>query len=32
LNIRERARLVGGTVEIRSSPGQGTSVTVEAPG
>jgi signal transduction histidine kinase len=31
LNIQERARLVGGTVEIRSSPGQGTSVTVEVP-
>jgi len=29
LNIQERARLVGGTVEIRSSPGQGTSVRVE---
>jgi signal transduction histidine kinase len=31
LNIRERARLVGGTVEIRSSPGQGTSVMVQVP-
>jgi signal transduction histidine kinase len=29
LSIQERARLVGGKVEIRSSPGEGTSVTVE---
>jgi two-component system sensor histidine kinase UhpB len=31
LNIQERARLVGGKVEIRSRPGQGTRVTVEVP-
>jgi signal transduction histidine kinase len=31
LNIQERARLVGGKVEIRSDPGQGTSITVEVP-
>lgn len=31
LNIHERARLVGGKAEIRSSPGEGTSVTVEVP-
>jgi len=31
LNIRERVRLVGGKVEIRSSPGQGTIIKVEAP-
>jgi two-component system sensor histidine kinase UhpB len=29
LSIQERARLVGGKVEIRSRPGEGTSVTVE---
>jgi len=29
--IRERARLVGGTVQIRSSPGCGTRVVVELP-
>jgi signal transduction histidine kinase len=31
LSIRERARLVGGKTEIRSVPGEGTSVTVEIP-
>jgi len=31
LNIRERARLVGGKAEIRSAPGKGTTVTVEVP-
>ena len=31
LNIEERARLVGGKVEIRTSPGQGTSVIVQVP-
>ena len=31
LNIQERARLVGGKAEIRSEPGQGTSVRVEIP-
>ncbi|HUB77339.1 MAG TPA: PAS domain-containing protein [Bryobacteraceae bacterium] len=31
LNIRERARLVGGKAEIRSAPGEGTTVTVEVP-
>jgi two-component system sensor histidine kinase UhpB len=31
LNIQERARLVGGKVEIRSDPGLGTSITVEVP-
>jgi PAS domain S-box-containing protein len=29
LNIQERVRLVGGKVEIRSGPGEGTRVTVE---
>jgi len=31
LNIQERARLVGGKVEIRSGPGQGTTIKVEVP-
>jgi len=31
LSIKERARLVGGSVEIRSAPGQGTTVTVKIP-
>jgi PAS domain S-box-containing protein len=31
LNIQERARLVGGKVEIESGPGKGTSITVEVP-
>jgi signal transduction histidine kinase len=31
LNIQERARLVGGKVDIRSAPGHGTSITVEVP-
>jgi two-component system sensor histidine kinase UhpB len=31
LNIQERARLVGGKAEIRSAPGQGTTITVEVP-
>jgi PAS domain S-box-containing protein len=29
--IRERARLLGGTLEVRSSPGEGTTVIVEIP-
>jgi signal transduction histidine kinase len=31
LNIQERVRLVGGTVDIVSAPGEGTSIRVEAP-
>jgi two-component system sensor histidine kinase UhpB len=31
LNIRERARLVGGKAVIRSSPGEGTTIAVEVP-
>jgi len=31
LNIRERARLVGGKADIRSAPGEGTTITVEVP-
>jgi PAS domain S-box-containing protein len=31
LNIKERARLVKGKVEIRSAPGEGTTVTVQVP-
>jgi two-component system sensor histidine kinase UhpB len=31
MNIRERARLVRGKVEIRSGPGQGTTIAVEVP-
>ncbi|MGC9318018.1 MAG: PAS domain-containing sensor histidine kinase [Armatimonadota bacterium] len=30
-NIRERLALLGGSLQIRSSPGQGTRVTLEAP-
>jgi PAS domain S-box-containing protein len=31
LNVRERLRSIGGEVQIRSAPGQGTSVTLIAP-
>jgi signal transduction histidine kinase len=31
LNIDERARLVGGSAEIQSTPGQGTTVTIIVP-
>ena len=31
LNMRERARLAGGRLDIRSSPGGGTTITVEVP-
>ncbi len=31
LNMRERARLIGGRTEIRSAPGQGTAVIVTVP-
>jgi PAS domain S-box-containing protein len=31
LNIQERVRLVGGKVDICSSPGKGTSISVEVP-
>lgn len=31
LGVYERARLVGGTASIRSSPGRGTRVTIEVP-
>lgn len=30
--MQERAQLVGGTLTVKSSPGQGTTITVEAPG
>ncbi len=30
--MRERARRIGGTLQISSAPGQGTSVTVQVPG
>jgi signal transduction histidine kinase len=29
--MRERARLVGGEAEIRSVPGEGTTIAVEIP-
>ncbi|HXF72099.1 MAG TPA: ATP-binding protein, partial [Actinomycetota bacterium] len=31
LGMRERAQLVGGSLSIRSRPGQGTAVTVTVP-
>lgn len=31
LNMKERAELVGGTLEIRSAPGEGTKVTLKVP-
>jgi signal transduction histidine kinase len=31
LGIRERALLLGGTYEIRSAPGQGTLIRIQAP-
>jgi signal transduction histidine kinase len=30
--MQERAQLVGGTLTVQSKPGQGTTITVEAPG
>ena len=30
--MQERARLVGGTLTVKSAPGQGTTITVEATG
>ena len=31
LGMRERAKLLGGTLSVRSTPGQGTSVVVQVP-
>jgi signal transduction histidine kinase len=31
VSLRERAALIGGTLKIKSSPGRGTTVSVEAP-
>jgi signal transduction histidine kinase len=31
IGMRERVEMVGGTLEIESAPGQGTSVRVEIP-
>ncbi|OGO01418.1 MAG: hypothetical protein A2Y90_01785 [Chloroflexi bacterium RBG_13_52_12] len=30
--MQERAQLVGGTISVKSEPGKGTTITVEAPG
>lgn len=32
LGMRERATIIGGTIEIESTPGQGTSIYVKVPG
>ena len=31
IGMRERASLINATLEVRSAPGQGTVLTVEAP-
>jgi two-component system sensor histidine kinase DesK len=30
--MQERVQLVGGTIQVQSEPGKGTTITVEAPG
>jgi signal transduction histidine kinase len=32
IGMQERARLLGGTLDIQSNPGEGTSVVVTVPG
>ncbi len=32
LNVRERIRMIGGEVQVSSAPGEGTSITLLAPG
>jgi signal transduction histidine kinase len=29
--MKERAQLIGGTLTVQSSPGKGTSITIESP-
>jgi two-component system CheB/CheR fusion protein len=31
VNVRERIRMIGGTLEVESAPGEGTRVTIEVP-
>jgi signal transduction histidine kinase len=32
MGIRERAKLMGGQMNIKGAPGRGTTITIEVPG